>query len=84
MIFSVPSTELVSGGSDNQVIHWEIENNQVGRHLYSYKKWLLYLLLFSVFSLISTVFFLYEVDSFLQSVIQIPYLLTSETLYPSL
>uniref|UniRef100_A0A8D1DKW0 Elongator complex protein 2 n=1 Tax=Sus scrofa TaxID=9823 RepID=A0A8D1DKW0_PIG len=24
-----PSTELVSGGSDNQVIHWEIENNQL-------------------------------------------------------
>nr|KAF6358209.1 elongator acetyltransferase complex subunit 2 [Pipistrellus kuhlii] len=24
-----PSTELVSGGSDNQVIHWEIENNQI-------------------------------------------------------
>ncbi|KFO27399.1 elongator complex protein 2 [Fukomys damarensis] len=23
------STELVSGGSDNQVIHWEIENNQL-------------------------------------------------------
>ncbi|KAL1773587.1 elongator complex protein 2 [Sigmodon hispidus] len=23
------STELVSGGSDNQVIHWELENNQV-------------------------------------------------------
>ncbi|XP_017807161.1 elongator complex protein 2 isoform X2 [Papio anubis] len=23
-----PSTELVSGGSDNQVIHWEIEDNQ--------------------------------------------------------
>ncbi|KAM6148695.1 elongator complex protein 2 [Erethizon dorsatum] len=26
---SSPSTELVSGGSDNQVIHWEIENNQL-------------------------------------------------------
>ncbi|XP_012597575.2 elongator complex protein 2 isoform X2 [Microcebus murinus] len=24
-----PCTELVSGGSDNQVIHWEIENNQL-------------------------------------------------------
>nr|XP_055089818.1 elongator complex protein 2 isoform X4 [Symphalangus syndactylus] len=24
-----PSTELVSGGSDNQVIHWEIEDNQL-------------------------------------------------------
>ncbi|XP_033268210.1 elongator complex protein 2 isoform X2 [Orcinus orca] len=24
-----PSTELVSGGSDNQVIHWETENNQL-------------------------------------------------------
>ncbi|XP_021504900.1 elongator complex protein 2 isoform X2 [Meriones unguiculatus] len=24
-----PSAELVSGGSDNNVIHWEIENNQV-------------------------------------------------------
>ncbi|XP_069324203.1 elongator complex protein 2 isoform X5 [Eulemur rufifrons] len=24
-----PSTELVSGGSDNQVIHWEIKNNQL-------------------------------------------------------
>lgn len=36
--FSAPSTELVSGGSDNQVIHWEIENNQVGRHVYGYKK----------------------------------------------
>lgn len=24
-----PSTELVSGGSDNRVIHWELENNQV-------------------------------------------------------
>nr|XP_003474051.1 elongator complex protein 2 [Cavia porcellus] len=24
-----PSTELISGGSDNQVIHWEIENNQL-------------------------------------------------------
>uniref|UniRef100_A0A8C5KKA9 Elongator complex protein 2 n=1 Tax=Jaculus jaculus TaxID=51337 RepID=A0A8C5KKA9_JACJA len=24
-----PSTELVSGGSDNQVIHWEIDNDQV-------------------------------------------------------
>ncbi|XP_037364539.1 elongator complex protein 2 [Talpa occidentalis] len=24
-----PSTELVSGGSDNQVIHWEIESNQL-------------------------------------------------------
>ncbi|CAK6447995.1 unnamed protein product [Pipistrellus nathusii] len=24
-----PSNELVSGGSDNQVIHWEIENNQL-------------------------------------------------------
>uniref|UniRef100_A0A8C6REN7 Elongator complex protein 2 n=1 Tax=Nannospalax galili TaxID=1026970 RepID=A0A8C6REN7_NANGA len=24
-----PSTELVSGGSDNRVIHWEIENNQL-------------------------------------------------------
>ncbi|XP_007639735.1 elongator complex protein 2 [Cricetulus griseus] len=24
-----PSSELVSGGSDNRVIHWEIENNQV-------------------------------------------------------
>lgn len=36
--FSAPSTELVSGGSDNQVIHWEIENNQVSRHVYGYKK----------------------------------------------
>uniref|UniRef100_A0A8C9M2E4 Elongator complex protein 2 n=1 Tax=Panthera tigris altaica TaxID=74533 RepID=A0A8C9M2E4_PANTA len=24
-----PSTELLSGGSDNQVIHWEIKNNQL-------------------------------------------------------
>ncbi|KAM6219987.1 elongator complex protein 2 isoform 4-T4 [Rhynchocyon petersi] len=24
-----PSTDLVSGGSDNHVIHWEIENNQL-------------------------------------------------------
>ncbi|XP_006835139.1 PREDICTED: elongator complex protein 2 isoform X2 [Chrysochloris asiatica] len=24
-----PSTELVSGGSDNHVIHWELENNQL-------------------------------------------------------
>lgn len=24
-----PSTELVSGGSDNRLIHWELENNQV-------------------------------------------------------
>ncbi|KAK7829606.1 hypothetical protein U0070_013292 [Myodes glareolus] len=24
------SSELVSGGSDNRVIHWELENNQVG------------------------------------------------------
>ncbi|GAB1301509.1 Elongator complex protein 2 [Apodemus speciosus] len=24
-----PSTELVSGGSDNRVMHWELENNQV-------------------------------------------------------
>ncbi|XP_021092342.1 elongator complex protein 2 isoform X2 [Heterocephalus glaber] len=24
-----PSTELLSGGSDNQVIHWEVENNQL-------------------------------------------------------
>nr|BAE39766.1 unnamed protein product [Mus musculus] len=24
-----PSNELVSGGSDNRVIHWELENNQV-------------------------------------------------------
>ncbi|XP_045151970.1 elongator complex protein 2, partial [Echinops telfairi] len=24
-----PPTELVSGGSDNQVIHWELENNQL-------------------------------------------------------
>ncbi|ELW64588.1 Elongator complex protein 2 [Tupaia chinensis] len=29
-----PSTELVSGGSDNQVIHWEIENNQVSSLVY--------------------------------------------------
>lgn len=36
--FSAPSTELVSGGSDNQVIHWETENNQVGRYVYGYKK----------------------------------------------
>jgi len=27
--FPASSTELVSGGSDNQVIHWEIENNQL-------------------------------------------------------
>ncbi|KAB1258358.1 Elongator complex protein 2 [Camelus dromedarius] len=27
--FSAPSTELVSGGSDNKVIHWETENNQL-------------------------------------------------------
>ncbi|XP_054439516.1 elongator complex protein 2 isoform X3 [Pteronotus mesoamericanus] len=24
-----PSTELISGGSDSQVIHWELENNQL-------------------------------------------------------
>ncbi|KAM5218025.1 elongator complex protein 2 isoform 2-T3 [Hipposideros larvatus] len=34
-----PSTELVSGGSDNQVIHWEIENNQLLKavHLYGHE-----------------------------------------------
>lgn len=26
-----PSTELVSGGSDNQVIHWKIEDNQLSK-----------------------------------------------------
>uniref|UniRef100_A0A5F4VYD2 Elongator complex protein 2 n=1 Tax=Callithrix jacchus TaxID=9483 RepID=A0A5F4VYD2_CALJA len=29
-----PSTELVSGGSDNQVIHWEIEDNQLLKAVY--------------------------------------------------
>ncbi|XP_014636836.1 PREDICTED: elongator complex protein 2 isoform X2 [Ceratotherium simum simum] len=29
-----PSTDLVSGGSDNQVIHWEIENNQLLKSVY--------------------------------------------------
>uniref|UniRef100_A0A8C2S6X6 Elongator complex protein 2 n=1 Tax=Capra hircus TaxID=9925 RepID=A0A8C2S6X6_CAPHI len=34
-----PSTELVSGGSDNQVIHWEIENNQLLKavHIYGHE-----------------------------------------------
>ncbi|XP_068849930.1 elongator complex protein 2 isoform X9 [Capricornis sumatraensis] len=31
-----PSTELVSGGSDNQVIHWEIENNQLLKAVHVY------------------------------------------------
>ncbi|XP_055272951.1 elongator complex protein 2 isoform X2 [Moschus berezovskii] len=37
--FSAPSTELVSGGSDNQVIHWEIENNQLLKpvHIYGHE-----------------------------------------------
>ncbi|XP_036888980.1 elongator complex protein 2 isoform X1 [Sturnira hondurensis] len=34
-----PSTELVSGGSDSQVIHWEIENNQLLKsvHLFGHE-----------------------------------------------
>nr|XP_054100114.1 elongator complex protein 2 isoform X3 [Callithrix jacchus] len=31
---TAPSTELVSGGSDNQVIHWEIEDNQLLKAVY--------------------------------------------------
>ncbi|KAF6087943.1 elongator acetyltransferase complex subunit 2 [Phyllostomus discolor] len=34
-----PSTELVSGGSDSQVVHWEIENDQLLKsvHLYGHE-----------------------------------------------